>query len=149
MTFFYSSGAGLLVVISSSFLFLSFISVRHSEFLCSFLHPRSVDFHGYTIPCITLFFSSDVMPSSYHSGFQTLGIFPFMIKVAFYCKTKWSTRVCIPELTSCQEWVVVDSSFCTNERYVGKFSTALNDFHLIVCQGIPMDIVVCKRHESS
>src|ERR1044072_8651866 len=89
------------------------------------------------------------MPSSYHSGFQTLGILSLMIEVTLYCKSKRFTRVCISELTSRQEWVVVNSSFCTDERYVGKFSTTFNDFHLIVCQGIPMDIVVCKRHESS
>src|ERR1043165_9940251 len=89
-----------------------------------------------------------MVPSSYHSSFQSLGILSFMIEVALHCKTKRFTRVCVSELTSRQEWVVVDSSFRTNERYVGKFSTALNDFHLIVCQGIPMDIVVRKRHES-
>src|ERR1044072_2211066 len=89
------------------------------------------------------------MPSSDHSGFQTLGIFSLMIEVTLYRKSKRFTRVCVSELTSCQEWVVVDSSFCINERYVGKFSTTFNDFRLIVCQGIPMDIVVCKRHEPS
>ena len=57
------------------------------------------------------FFPSDVVPSSDHSGFQTLGILSFMIEVTFYCKTKRFTRVCILELTSRQEWVVVDSSF--------------------------------------
>src|ERR1043165_9084608 len=105
--------------------------------------------HGYTIPCLTSFFPSDVMPSSYHSSFQTLGVFPLMIKEALYRKTKRFTRVRVSELTSRQQWVVVDSSFRTDKRYVGKFSTTFNDFHLIVCQGIPMDIVVCKRHESS
>src|ERR1044072_3586594 len=89
------------------------------------------------------------MPSFDHLSFQSLGILSFMVEVAFCYTSRRFTRVCVSELTSHQKWVVVDSPFRTNERYVGKFSTALNDFHLIVCQGIPMDIIVCERHEPS
>src|SRR3954468_12699726 len=64
-----------------------FIIIRHLKLPCSFLHPTRIGVRSNAVPYPTFFFSSDVVPSSYHSCFQPLRILPFLVEVAFHSET--------------------------------------------------------------